>query len=242
MATPLMEGEGFSLFAPPGQKGLPCLFWLAGEDSVPEAGALYEELSGPDCPFVLVLVASENWNRDFSPWPADGLHPGDAPFAGGAPEFFDRLLHTLLPQLDGTGILSRRREDRALMGYSLAGLAALYALFYTDCFSSVAGLSSSLWYDGVLPYFREHALCAPDTRVYLSLGAREQKTRNPRMAAVGDNTRECVRILREKLVSPGLCVFESMPGGHFTQIPTRLELAARWLLGMRHAPVPPGEF
>ena len=62
------------------------------------------------------------------------------------------------------------------------------------------------------------------------------------MAAVGDNTRECVRILREKLVPPGLCVFEGMPGGHFTEIPTRLELAARWLLGMRRAPVPPGEF
>ena len=49
-------------------------------------------------------------------------------------------------------------------------------------------------------------------KVYLSLGDREEKTRNPVMATVGDRIREAKIILKERDVK---CILEWNEGNHF---------------------------
>ena len=59
--------------------------------------------------------------------------------------------------------------------------------------------------------FLSNALHPVVHRVYLSLGVAEEKARNPRMARVGNCTREIYRFLQSQVP----CTLEWNPGGHF---------------------------
>ena len=64
-----------------------------------------------------------------------------------------------------------------LGGYSLAGLFSLWAAYQTNAFRAVAACSPSVWFDDWDTYIAAHE---PKTSyVYLSLGNKEHKTRNP---------------------------------------------------------------
>ena len=77
----------------------------------------------------------------------------------------------------------------------MAGQYALWSAYRTDRFSGIAAASPSLW----CPYFLEYmqAQDLHSAAVYLSLGNREEKTRNPVMAAVGDRMRAAYALLQE---------------------------------------------
>ena len=120
------------------------------------------------------------------------------------------------------------RENRALAGYSLAGLSTLYALYQTEAFGALASVSGSLWFEGFLDYMEKTAPRCPDTRVYLSLGNKEEKSRHPLMRQVGDNTRRAIEVLEGQLTAP--CTLEWNEGGHFDGVSERLCKALRWML------------
>jgi hypothetical protein len=63
--------------------------------------------------------------------------------------------------------------------------------------------------------------------VYLSLGDREEKTRNPVMARVGDAIREAYDHLRQTGTD---CVLEWNKGNHFKDADLRTAKAFAWLM------------
>ena len=105
--------------------------------------------SGPKGAGLCRLVV-DDWNRDLSPWQAPPLVRTQPPFQGGAPETLACLTHDLLPALErAEGI---RPRSRAIMGYSLGGLFALFSLIESDAFVAAAvGLGLVLRY---VPPFR----------------------------------------------------------------------------------------
>jgi hypothetical protein len=64
--------------------------------------------------------------------------------------------------------------------------------------------------------------------VYLSLGDKEEKTRNPVMARVGTAIREAEEILKEAGVD---CILEWNPGNHFKDAEKRTAKGFEWVLG-----------
>lgn len=64
-------------------------------------------------------------------------------------------------------------------------------------------------------------------KVYLSLGDREVRTRNPVMATVGDRIRETHSLILERNVA---CPLEWNPGNHFKEPELRTAKAFSWLL------------
>ena len=97
--------------------------------------------------------------------------------------------------------------------------------YQTDVFSGVAAASPSVWFPGFLDYMKEHALQAGS--VYLSLGDREEKTRNPVMSTVGN----CIREAYEMLGSAGVnCVLEWNKGNHFREPDLRTAKAFAWVM------------
>ena len=62
----------------------------------------------------------------------------------------------------------------------MAGLFTLWAAYQTDAFAGVAAASPSIWFPDFLQYMKEHDIRTES--VYLSLGDREEKTRNLVMA------------------------------------------------------------
>ena len=64
-------------------------------------------------------------------------------------------------------------------------------------------------------------------RVYLSLGNKEEHTKNAVMAAVGDH----IRALHSQLTARGVdCTLEWNSGGHFKDVDLRTAKAFRWTM------------
>ena len=112
-------------------------------------------------------------------------------------------------------------------GYSLAGLFALWAAYQTDVFSGVAAASPSMWFPDFDEYMKNNEI-RTDT-VYLSLGDREEKARNPVMATVGDKIRKAHALLKERNVN---CILEWNDGNHFRDADIRTAKAFAWVLNM----------
>lgn len=209
-------------------------YLLAGEDfaaNLPQIAEMLEPVFDRELPpFFLVLAPPLDWNVDFTPWPASRLPGREADFRGGAPEFLDFLVAEAQPAVRQAFGIRSVPERTALLGYSLGGLAAAFSLFTTGAFGRVGSLSGSLWYEGFLNYAESHPLCRTDVRVYLSLGKREEHTRNPVMAEVGECTRQMENLLCRRLAAPGQVRLEWNQGGHFHQVSERFVKALRWLM------------
>ncbi len=166
-----------------------------------------------DC-CTLVGIEGADWNRDFSPWPAMRAFRKGEDFSGGADAYLLRFRNKLIPAVEK--VLDMPNCLRAIAGYSLAGLFALYAMYRCTDFSGAASISGSLWYDGFAEYACSHS---PAQGVYyLSLGNREHLGKNPRMASV----RTCTNQIAERLSSFGRVYRQENPGGHFTDAPGRI--------------------
>ena len=134
--------------------------------------------------FTLVAFRIRNWNVELSPW--------KAPAVFGREDFGEGASNTLYYVLDE--LVTRFKGNRyCLGGYSLAGLFALWSGYQTDVFSSIVGASPSVWFPKWIEYADRHKMKA--NRVYLSLGDKEPKARNPIMARVG----ECIERMHKLL-------------------------------------------
>ncbi len=164
--------------------------------------------------FRLIAVRINDWNKDLSPWEAPAVF-GKESFGSGASETLDELL-----QLCGD-----KSRTYYIGGYSLAGLFALWAAYRTELFKGVAAASPSVWFPGFADFMKENEI---KTRaVYLSLGDREEKVRNPVMATVGDRIREAYAMLKEKGVK---CVLEWNEGNQFKDFDIRTAKAFSWVI------------
>ena len=171
--------------------------------------------------FTLAAFRVNDWNDDLSPWEAPAVF-GDKGFAGGAKATLEYVTDTLIPELTGG-----RDVKLFIGGYSLAAFFALWAAHQTDIFSGVAAASPSVWFPGWIDYASKNEIMTG--RVYLSLGDKEEKTRNPVMRTVGDNIRRQHELLS---ADPRVeCVLEMNPGNHFRDADIRTAKGFAWLLG-----------
>lgn len=160
----------------------------------------------------IVAVLVEDWDNALTPWPAKGVFPGDAPFAGNAAETLRELREEVL---DPT-------KTRQLIGISLSGLFAVWAWMQGEDFRDIASISGSFWYDGFPEWLAGPGHRAKSGFAYLSLGDKEGQTRIPRYKPVVRCTAEVEATLR----SDGARVeFESVPGTHFAPMLPRLRKA-----------------
>lgn len=125
-----------------------------------------------------------------------------------------------------------------LGGYSLAGLFALWAACQTDRFGAVVAGSPSLWAGDWPGYAAGHAMQA--RQVYLSLGDREERSRNKFFARVGDRIREEHRRLQQQLGEENTTlVWEE--GGHFADPAARMARGFVWCLSENYPPACGGD-
>ena len=193
------------------------LFLLLGEDGeeAKTVSARVRELT--ERPFSLAAIPIGDWDRDLSPWPSKAVFKGSEDFGGGGDATLERITGELLPRLREE--LGAPEAPVYLAGYSLAGLLAAYALFRLGSLRGAVCCSGSLWFPGFLDYARERPLAGAPAFVYLSLGDKEKKSRNPVLAGVED----CTLGLRDLLAERGVdCVYVSEPGNHFQDPEGRL--------------------
>ena len=170
--------------------------------------------------FAMAAFEIEDWDRDLMPWGDPAV--SKRPEAGtGAVDTLQYLLDGLLPWLK-----ERYGELPVVLGgYSLAGLFSLWAAREINVFTGIAAASPSVWIQGWPEYAASHPLQA--RQVYLSLGEREEKTRNRAIAQVGERIRN-EHALLERQLGESNCALEWNPGGHFANCERRLARAFIW--------------
>lgn len=213
----LYENDGADIF----------LIQAVGEHEIEaldrEVECIKELSSGMPFSFAAFLI--EDWNNQLSPWEAPAVF-GKDDFGADAAETLDFVTGILLPTLTQT-YGQGRRMDYYLGGYSLSGLFALWASYQTDALSGIAAVSPSVWFPGwdtyMLSYFSR------TQKIYLSMGEKEEKTKNKTMSIVGDRIRKQYEFLcKDDHVQA--CLLEWNPGNHFTDTETRMAKGFAWLL------------
>ena len=133
-----------------------------------------------DKPFSLVAFMIKDWNQELTPWAAPAVF-GKVPFGSGAEKTLEFITSRLLPEVQ------ENIPHLILGGYSLAGLFALWSGYQTDKFDGIVAASPSVWFPKWIEYATDNKPLAKS--IYLSLGDKEEKAKNPVMAQVGNAIR-----------------------------------------------------
>ena len=203
----------------------PVFIWGLDMSHGETAESLFDEVKAlTNNDFSLAVFDVTDWNAQFSPWSGPPVFGKDA-FSGKGNDTLRFLEDEFLPEIKS----KFPKSEVFLTGYSLAGLFSLWALYETDKFNGAVCCSSSLWFDKWDEYASLHRIKSPST-IYMSLGDREEKTKNKVMSKVGDRTRRQAEILKydpnvEKLF------FEWNEGGHFDEPLKRVAKGITRILG-----------
>ena len=205
-----------------GEKPRKLLFLCCGPDPEELLGSLQ-----PICPaldrIVLAFPQNVDWDRDYAPWPSEELR--GRPIGGGGMALYRSMVDELLPALKAR---FSEIESIGVVGYSLGGLFALYAASQCDSpFDCAASVSGALWYEDFEDYVAS-ASFRHLSQAYISLGRREAGRGRGPMGRVSVATEHITHHLAECLGDDNV-TFEWNNGGHFYEIPQRMNKAIMWL-------------
>ena len=179
--------------------------------------SLIREHTGMD--FCMAAFRVRSWNDDLSPLEAPPAF-GKEGFSGGADATLKEILDYCVD----------KTKMYIIGGYSLAGLFALWSAYRTELFSGVAAASPSVWFPGFWDFMKERKIRTD--HVYLSLGDREERTKNPVTKTVGDRIRGAEALFNEQGVS---CILEWNRGNHFQDPEVRTAKAFSWVMKQKNS-------
>lgn len=187
---------------------------------------VYQQLRDGGCPdFTLVAVSNLKWDHDMAPWDIPPISKDDTPCTAGADDYLRLLINEIAPKAET--LVHGPASWRGLAGYSLAGLFALYSIYQTDRFSRVASMSGSLWFPGFREYVFSHEMKRQPEHLYLSLGDKECKTRNPYLKIVQEQTEAIHTFYTEQGIDT---VLRFHPGNHYQDAIQRTAAGIAWML------------
>ena len=213
--------------------GRECLLYHKGEKpqvmliqtlGAQERGSIDSEVDmiseATDTSFVMAAFAIADWEAELTPWHDPAVSKRQA-VGEHAFDTLDYIIKCLIPCLkERFGSL-----PVVLGGYSLGGLFARWAVSKADCFEAAAAVSPSLWINPWCGFSNAHTVYA--RYVYLSLGDREEHTRNKAIAQVGNNVRWEHEHLKQ-ILGPDNTMLEWNLGNHFKDAALRTAKGFTW--------------
>lgn len=194
------------------------------EAALQKETALITELS-VEKSLAFAALKIENPNSELSPWEAPPVF-GKEGFGSGAKDTLSFITEKMLPRLKE--IFAHGEETKFILGgYSLAGFFSLWAGYNTDVFTGIAAASPSVWFPSWDRYIGKNDILAK--KVYLSLGDREEKTKNQVMAKVAERIRLQYEAAAKQLGAEN-CILEWNAGNHFAEPEVREAKAFAWLI------------
>lgn len=191
----------------------------------PELLSFLKAQDAPACSLVSITVPKTKWNDIMAPWRTPGHYPAFLRCSGGAPAYLKTLIETILPQAEAAiGSVGWR----AVAGYSLAGLFALYALCESsEIFSRACLVSGSFWYPDLKDWFFDHLPAVLPQSIYFSTSLAEFHSKNRFFAPLKD-TVQMIEGWFEQQGIPAVLVVN--PGNHFQQPLERTADGLLWIL------------
>lgn len=206
------------------------MYLLLPEEIASDLGKALENLSqNHNCN--IVVISGVDWKDDMTPWCVDAFNPKDDPFRGNANFYLKLFCEENIKYSEG--VLGVRNAERYLVGYSLSGLFALWAAYRTPMFTCIASISGSLWYDRFADWAGANEINPAVRKIFISLGDKERKVKEPRIARVEDATKSIAESLKNKghdvrfLLEPGI--------SHSSPLLPRLDRALKFLMDSEDA-------
>lgn len=181
-----------------------------------------EKLTDKD--FSLLTIYVSDWNNDLSPYVASSIFKGISDFKGNADSFLDYVLNLIKKVVLEESI---KPIYKALTGYSMAGLFAIYTLFKTNEFLKVGSVSGSLWYPLFIEFVKNNEVLQGISTFYMSLGDKEKKTSNKIMSQVETNSLIIFERIKPQFNNSK---FELNSGNHFKDEGLRIAKCISYLL------------
>ena len=181
-----------------------------------------EKLTDKD--FSLLTIYVSDWNNDLSPYMANSIFKGTSDFKGNADSFLEYVLDLIKKVILEESI---KPIYKALTGYSMAGLFAVYTLFKTNEFLKVGSVSGSLWYPLFAEFVKNNEVLQGISTFYMSLGDKEKKTSNKVMSQVETNSLIIFERIKPQFNNSK---FEFNPGNHFKDEDLRIAKCIAYLL------------
>jgi predicted alpha/beta superfamily hydrolase len=177
----------------------------------------------------IVCIEGTDRNSDFSPSSASiKLFGKTTNFSGNASQYLLFFKNVLFPRcLKELKIIDDDSYKFCICGYSLAGLFAVYSIFYSNLFSYCLSCSSSLWFPNFVDSIKGQKVSNKLEFTYFSLGDEEEKSKNPLISMVRFKTNECIDIFKNQNVKT---LFEMNNGGHFKDVELRILKAVNNLI------------
>lgn len=176
-------------------------------------------------PFVMAAIETGDGNSALSPWKAPAVFGKGGDFGDGAAQTLP-LIEKILPEIEKAAGVDGN-SYRILGGYSLAGLFALWAGYRSDKFDGIAAASPSVWFPDWDMFIESESMKAK--RVYLSLGDKEHKSKNPVFASVQQRIELQHKLLVSQLGETS-CTLEMNEGNHFKGPDLRLAKGFAWVM------------
>lgn len=164
-----------------------------------------------DC--CVVMVYPYDWSEMMTPWANAGRGMENTGGGGDFAAAFETVLRLPVESGFADGV-----RWRGIAGYSLGGLEALYMAARMKDFDYAGSVSGSLWYAGAAAYFEANPLDERVKKAYLSLGAKEDQTKDAERRLVRRHT----DALAERMGRSVKLRYEINDGGHFTDIARRI--------------------
>lgn len=181
-----------------------------------------EKLTDKD--FSLLVIYVSDWNNDLSPYVASSVFKGTSDFKGNADSFLEYVLNLIKKVILEENV---RPIYKALTGYSMAGLFAIYTLFKTNEFLKVGSVSGSLWYPLFSEFVEKNEVLQGIFTFYMSLGDKEKKKSNKIMSEVETNSLIIFERIKPQFNNSK---FEFNPGNHFKDEDLRIAKCISYLL------------
>ncbi|MFD1953595.1 alpha/beta hydrolase [Paenibacillus thailandensis] len=183
---------------------------------------------------ILVGVATQNRNDEYTPWPAPALLAGRPDFGGAARSYLNELADTVKPYIDQHYRTQPASGHTGVIGASLGGMVSMLAGYWRpDVFGRIGMLSASLWYEGVMDFIREQAPPTEGMRIYMSVGGSEGVYKTNVQRNMVSFSRETHRLWLEKGFPPHRLRFDVEEGGTHDPLfmARRFPEALRFLFG-----------
>lgn len=127
----------------------------------------------------------KDWNSELTPWEMPLIF-SKGNFGTGAKDTLDWIQKDLISQIEKEFFANNEKKIKYILGgYSLAGLFSLWAGYRENNFVAINASSPSVWYKDWISYISKNNPIS--NIVYLSLGNKEEKTKNQIMSKVKEN-------------------------------------------------------
>lgn len=172
--------------------------------------------------FAIANIKIVDWCKELMPWNDEAVdkRPESGTLAEGILTMIEQQLLPILHEKYGN-------LPCIIGGYSLGGLFALWASTQSTAFNGVAAASPSVWIKNWMEYASNHPVKAQS--IYMSLGDKEDNTKNKYIKQVANNIRAYNQMLIKQL-SADNTILEWNAGNHFQDFAQRTAKAYAWVM------------